>query len=78
MEQNIQKKFNQVQNEVRLAIMDFIINEKRPFNLETDGFGALKNIRLSSEKDSWLWAHGPQLAARISDPEIARLNLLED
>ena len=51
MEQNIQKKFNQAQNEVRLAIMDFIINEKRPFNLETDGFGALKNIRLSSEKD---------------------------
>ena len=27
MEQNIQKKFNQAQNEVRLAIMDFIINE---------------------------------------------------
>ena len=51
MEQNIQKKFNQAQNEVRLAIMDFIINEKRPFNLKTDGFGALKNIRLSSEKD---------------------------
>lgn len=47
MEQNIQKKFNQAQNEIRLAIMDFIITEKRPFNLETDGFGALKNIQLS-------------------------------
>ena len=39
---------------------------------------ALREQGLSSEKDSWLWAHGPQLAARISDPEIARLNLLED
>ncbi len=39
---------------------------------------ALREKGLSSEKDSWLWAHGPQLAARISDPEIARLNLLED
>lgn len=47
MEQNIQKKFNEAQNEIRLAIMDFIIDQKRPFNLETDGFAALKNVRLS-------------------------------
>ena len=31
MEQNIQKKFNQAQNEIRLAIMDFIITEKAAF-----------------------------------------------
>lgn len=51
MEQNIQRKFNQAQNEIRLAIMDFIIAEKRPFNLETDGFGALKDIRHSRPED---------------------------
>lgn len=39
---------------------------------------ALRERGLSSETDSWLWAHGPHLAARISDPELARMNLLED
>ncbi len=38
----------------------------------------LREQSLSREMDSWLWAHGPQLAARIGNPEIARLNLLED
>lgn len=38
----------------------------------------LREKGLSDEGDSWLWAHGPQLAARIATPEIARLNLLED
>lgn len=51
MEQNIQRKFNQAQNEIRLAVMDFIIAEKRPFNLKTDGFGALKEIRYSQPDD---------------------------
>lgn len=51
MGQNIQGKFNAAQNEIRLAIMEFIINEGRPFNIETDGFHALKNIKLSTIND---------------------------
>ena len=36
MEQNVHKKFTDRQNEVRLFIMDFIVTEGRPFNLESD------------------------------------------
>ena len=36
MEQNVHKKFNDRQNEVRLFIMDFIVTEGRAFNLDND------------------------------------------
>ena len=48
MGQNIQEKFTDAQNELRLAIMNFIIDNGRPFNLKSDGFAALSGIRLSS------------------------------
>ena len=51
MGRNIQDKFNDIQNEIRLAIMEFIINEARPFNINTDGFQALDNIKLSNIDD---------------------------
>lgn len=51
MKQNVHAKFDAKQNEIRLAIMNFIINEHRPFHLETDGFAALPGIQLSTEKD---------------------------
>lgn len=37
----------------------------------------LRAIGLSAEKDSWLWAHGPQIISRVKDPGIRSLNLLE-
>lgn len=51
MGQNIHNKFDRLQNEIRLAIMDFIINEGRPFNIADDGFRALKGVKLSKEID---------------------------
>ncbi len=51
MKQNVHAKFDAKQNEIRLAIMEFIINEQRPFNLEKDGFAALSGIRLSTEAE---------------------------
>ena len=39
--QNIQAKFNEKQNEVRNAIMNFIIDNKRPFLMKQDGYDAL-------------------------------------
>lgn len=51
MGQNIQQKFNDVQNEVRLAIMNFIIDEKRPFHKQQDGFDALHGITQSGKGD---------------------------
>ena len=49
--QNISQKFNDAQNRVRLAIMNFIIDNKRPFSVTKDGYTALKGITLSSEQD---------------------------
>ena len=51
MKQNVHAKFDAKQNEIRLAIMEFIINEQRPFNLGKDGFAALSGIRLSTEAE---------------------------
>ncbi len=48
MGQNIQNKFNAAENEIRLAIMEFILNEGRPFNITNDGFLALSDIKLST------------------------------
>lgn len=33
---------------------------------------------LSSLRETWLWAHGPVIAARIQNPAIKKRNLLED
>lgn len=33
---------------------------------------------LSSEKDSWLWAHGPEIISQVENPEIRELDLLSD
>ena len=35
-QQNVHKKFNDRQNQVRLFIIEFTVNEGRAFNLETD------------------------------------------
>lgn len=51
MGQNIQAKFNEKQNEVRFAIMNFIIDNKRPFHMKQDGYEALKGIRLSQQNE---------------------------
>ena len=49
--QNIHQKFNAPQNEIRLAIMNFIVDNHRPFSLKEDGYTALKGITLSSAED---------------------------
>lgn len=49
--QNIHQKFNAPQNEIRLAIMNFIVDHHRPFSLKEDGYTALKGITLSSAED---------------------------
>ena len=51
MGQNIQAKFNEKQNEVRIAIMNFIIDNKRPFHMKQDGYDALKGITLSGRHE---------------------------
>lgn len=38
----------------------------------------LRAFGLSGERDSFLWAHGPQIMAHVSDPEIRALDLLRD
>lgn len=38
----------------------------------------LNAAKLSEVKDAWLWAHGPAIAARIKEPEIAERDLLRD
>ena len=37
----------------------------------------LRALELSEEASAWLWAHGPQIAAKIENPEIKSLNLLK-
>ena len=49
--QNVQAKFNEKQNEVRIAIMNFIIDNKRPFHMKQDGYEALKGISLSGKDE---------------------------
>ena len=49
--QNIEQKFSKAENEVRLAVMNFIIDNKRPFNIKADGRKALGNITLSTEEN---------------------------
>lgn len=51
MGKNLHEKFTPAQNEVRLAIMDFIINNQRPFDLHDDGPDALPDMQLSTDAD---------------------------
>lgn len=51
MGQNLQQKFTAPQNEVRLAIMNFIVDHQRPFHVRNDGFGALQHVSLSQAAD---------------------------
>lgn len=37
----------------------------------------LRGAGLSDVHDSWLWAHGPQITARVQEPELRAMNLLE-
>ena len=41
MEQNVERKFNSRQNQVRHYILEFTVNEGRAFNLEEDKAGVL-------------------------------------
>lgn len=38
----------------------------------------LRAFGLSEERDSFLWAHGPQIMAHVREPEIRALDLLRD
>ena len=50
MEQNVHKKFTDRQNEVRLFIMDFIVTEGRPFNLESDKACVLYALSMTEQE----------------------------
>lgn len=50
MEQNVHKKFTDRQNEVRLFIMDFIVTEGRPFNLESDKACVLDELSMTEQE----------------------------
>ena len=50
MEQNVHKKFTDRQNEVRLFIMDFIVTEGRPFNLESDKACVLDALSMTEQE----------------------------
>lgn len=38
----------------------------------------LRNTGLSDAQDTWLWAHGPQIAKHIENKEIKKMDLLKD
>lgn len=42
-----------------------------------DAAEELRFMGLSDAPDSWLWAHGPRIMARVNEGEIRRLNLLD-
>lgn len=46
MEQNVHKKFTDRQNELRLFVVNFIVDEGRAFNLETDKECALQALSM--------------------------------
>lgn len=50
MTQNIQKKFNEQQNALRLYIMECIIDWERPFHLEEDAQKALHALGITMEE----------------------------
>ncbi|MFI3271080.1 MAG: MerB-like organometallic lyase SaoL [Pseudomonadota bacterium] len=52
MEQNIHARFDAKHNEMRLAIMDFIIEHGRAYNPQNDGYSALRITSTSQEFQS--------------------------
>lgn len=50
MEQNVHKKFTERQNEVRLFIMGFIVDEQRPFNLDSDKECVLHALSMTEQE----------------------------
>lgn len=50
MEQNVHKKFTDRQNEVRLFVMNFIVTEGRPFNLESDKEFVLNALSMTEQE----------------------------
>lgn len=50
MTQNIHKKFTDRQNELRLYIIQFTVDNSRPFHLENDIDGALEALNMSREE----------------------------
>lgn len=49
-EQNVHKKFTDRQNEVRLFVMDFIVTEGRPFNLDSDKDCVLHALSMTEQE----------------------------
>ena len=52
MEQNVERKFNSRQNQVRHYILEFTVNEGRAFNLEEDKAGVLQELSMT-EQEYW-------------------------
>lgn len=50
MEQNVHKKFTDRQNELRLFVINFIVDEGRSFNLESDKECALKALSMDEQE----------------------------
>lgn len=50
MEQNVHKKFTDRQNEVRLFVMNFIVTEGRPFNIESDKGCVLAALSMTEQE----------------------------
>lgn len=50
MLKNIHQKFTSKENELRLYIMNFIIDEKRPFHLERDKQKALQALEMTEKE----------------------------
>lgn len=50
MEQNVHKKFTNRQNEVRLYIINFTVNEQRAFNLDADKEKVLKDLSMPEQE----------------------------
>lgn len=50
MEQNVHKKFTDRQNELRLFVINFIVDEGRSFNLESDKERALKALSMDEQE----------------------------
>ena len=52
MEQNVERKFNSRQNQVRHYTLEFTVNEGRAFNLEEDKAGVLQELSMT-EQEYW-------------------------
>lgn len=50
MEQNVHKKFTDRQNEVRLFIIEFTVNEGRAFNLDADKGAVLEALSMEEQE----------------------------